>query len=101
MLVMALILLSLRVAIERIFRNHFPTWFAFESYVQANFWSGNRTETKETNVASSSESKESKSKVERRLDKAKMRSREEKETFIGSEVLNVLGSFTPKFEERC
>jgi hypothetical protein len=40
MLLMALIMLSLRLALEVIYRAAFPMWFNFESFVTLNFWSG-------------------------------------------------------------
>ena len=79
MLVMALVLLSLRMAIESIFRNHFPTWFTFESFVQANFWSGNRTQTAKTKKEDASTPANAKTGLtgaaKKRLDEAKRRSR--------------------------
>ena len=43
MLIMAVIMLSLRLAIESIYRAAFPMWFNFETFVTLNFWSGANT----------------------------------------------------------
>jgi hypothetical protein len=89
MLVMALILLSLRVAIENIFRNHFPTWFTFESFVQANFWSGNRTtqtaEIRNDATARVDAKRGLTGAAKRRLDEAKRRSRADSMAFSDSD----------------
>jgi hypothetical protein len=50
MLMMSLIMLSLRIAIEMIYRAAFPGWFTFENFVTLNFWSGASTLPKRDEV---------------------------------------------------
>ena len=43
MLIMSLVMLSLRIAIEIIYTTAYPGWFQFEKFVSLNFWSGAST----------------------------------------------------------